>query len=464
MTAISHRIHNSLFRGVSIAPLVAFRVIFGALMLFGVVRFILKGWVQELYITPQFYFPYLGFEWIKPLPGDWMYIPFLLMVVAAVGILLGFRYRFSAILFFVCFTYIELIDKSNYLNHYYFVSLVSFLLCWVPANACFSVDAHHNISIRKHIVPAWTILIIQLQLGMVYFFAGVAKLNTDWLFHAQPLKIWLQAYRDMPYLGSLFASTWLAFAFSWFGCIYDLTIPFFLSFRKTRPYAYFFVIVFHIVTWILFPIGVFPWVMIFSTLIFFSPKFHMRWINLLKKAFGKNRCEITEIDRKAPKSTRTIAWVVGIYLAIQVLVPLRFMLYPGNLFWNEEGFRFSWRVMLMHKEGYATFYVVDPKTSNSIQIVNSDYLTPTQVDQMATQPDMILQFAHHLGRQFHDTIIQYGAQQVHLKDPKVEAEVFVSLNGRPHQLFISRKTNLLNESYSLKHRTWLETFHDTENF
>jgi Vitamin K-dependent gamma-carboxylase len=464
MTAISHRIHNSLFRGVSIAPLVAFRVIFGALMLFGVVRFILKGWVQELYITPQFYFPYLGFEWIKPLPGDWMYIPFLLMVVAAIGILLGFRYRFSAVLFFVCFTYIELIDKSNYLNHYYFVSLVSFLLCWVPANACFSVDAHRNVSIRKHIVPAWTILIIQLQLGMVYFFAGVAKLNTDWLFHAQPLKIWLQAYRDMPYLGSLFASTWLAFAFSWFGCIYDLTIPFFLSFRKTRPYAYFFVIVFHIVTWMLFPIGVFPWVMIFSTLIFFSPKFHMRWINLLKKAFGKNRCEITEIDHKAPKSTRTIAWVIGIYLAIQVLVPLRFMLYPGNLFWNEEGFRFSWRVMLMHKEGYATFYVVDPKTSNSIQIVNSDYLTPTQVDQMATQPDMILQFAHHLGRQFHDTIIQYGTQQVHLKDPKVEAEVFVSLNGRPHQLFISRKTNLLNESYSLKHRTWLETFHDTENF
>jgi hypothetical protein len=433
-------------------------------MLFGVVRFILKGWVQELYITPQFYFPYLGFEWIKPLPGDWMYIPFLLMVVAAIGILLGFRYRFSAVLFFVCFTYIELIDKSNYLNHYYFVSLVSFLLCWVPANACFSVDAHRNVSIRKQIVPAWTILIIQLQLGMVYFFAGVAKLNTDWLFHAQPLKIWLQAYRDMPYLGSLFASTWLAFAFSWFGCIYDLTIPFFLSFRKTRPYAYFFVIVFHIVTWMLFPIGVFPWVMIFSTLIFFSPKFHMRWINLLKKAFGKNRCEITEIDHKVPKSTRTIAWVVGIYLAIQVLVPLRFMLYPGNLFWNEEGFRFSWRVMLMHKEGYATFYVVDPKTSNSIQIVNSDYLTPTQVDQMATQPDMILQFAHHLGRQFHDTIIQYGAQQVHLKDPKVEAEVFVSLNGRPHQLFISRKTNLLNESYSLKHRTWLETFHDTENF
>ncbi|OGS76065.1 MAG: hypothetical protein A3D31_00385 [Candidatus Fluviicola riflensis] len=463
VTAINRRIHSYLFRGVSIAPLVAFRIIFGALMLFGALRFIAKGWVQDLYITPQIYFPYLGFEWIKPLPGNWMYAPFVLMVVAATGILLGFRYRFSAILFFVCFTYIELIDKSNYLNHYYFVSLVAFLMCWVPANASFSLDTYRKPSLRKQLVPAWTILIIQLQLSTVYFFAGIAKLNSDWLFHAQPLKIWLQAYRDMPYLGSFFASAWLAFAFSWFGCFYDLTIPFFLRFRKTRAVAYVFVIIFHIVTWLLFPIGVFPWVMIFSTLIFFSPEFHERWLNALKYLFGK-RNTTTENAYTVPKSTRVITLALGLYLAIQVLVPLRFVLYPGDLFWNEEGFRFSWRVMLMHKEGYATFYVVDPNTGNSIQIVNSQYLTTTQEDQFATQPDMILQFAHHLGKQFNDTVIQYGTQQVHLKHPKIEAEVYVSLNGRPHQLFISRKTNLLNETYSLKHRTWIETFHDTENF
>ncbi len=463
-TAINRRVHHYLFRGVSIAPLVAFRIIFGALMLFGTLRFISKGWVQDLYITPKFYFPYLGFEWVKPLPGDWMYLPFVLMIFAATGILLGLWYRFSAVLFFLCFTYIELIDKSNYLNHYYFVSLVAFLLCWVPANASFSLDARRNPSLRSELVPAWTIMIIQLQLGVVYFFAGVAKLNSDWLFHAQPLKIWLQAYRDMPYLGSFFATAWLAFAFSWFGCIYDLTIPFFLSYRKTRPVAYVFVIIFHIVTWLLFPIGVFPWVMIFSTLIFFPATFHNRWLNGLKRLFGKRPIPTTESSYVIPKSTRMLSWGIGLYLAIQLLVPFRFVLYPGDLFWTEEGFRFSWRVMLMHKEGHATFYVVDPKTNNSIQIVNSRYLTATQEDQMSTQPDMILQFAHYLGKEFNDTVLHYGTQAVHLQHPKVEADVFVSLNGRPHQQFISRKTNLLSEDYSLKHRTWLETFHDTDNF
>lgn len=137
---------------------------------------------------------------------------------------------------------------------------------------------------------------------------------------------------------------------------------------------------------------------------------------------------------------------------------MRYLLYPGDLFWNEEGFRFSWRVMLMHKEGYATFYVVHPRTGGSIQIENARYLSPTQEDQMATQPDMILQFAHHLGKQYADTVLQFGNQKVHLKNPKVEAEVYVSLNGRPHQLFISRDVDLMKKHYNLYHRTWLEPF------
>lgn len=441
----------------------AFRIIFGALMLFGILRFISKGWVNELYITPKFYFPYLGFEWITPLPGNWMYVPFILMCFAAAGIILGWRYRLSALTFFLCFTYVELLDKSNYLNHYYFVSLAAFLLCLVPANAAFSLDARRNPAIRRTEVPAWTIRIIQAQLGIVYFFAGVAKLHPDWLFHAQPLRIWLQAYRDMPLLGEWFASSWLAFAFSWFGCIYDLTIPFFLSFRKTRPYAYFFVIVFHIVTWSLFPIGVFPWVMIFSTLIFFPASFHDRWLNPLKRLFNTKDSIEHQPTSRIP-ARKPVLWLLGIYFAAQILIPFRYVLYPGNLFWNEEGFRFSWRVMLMHKEGYATFYVVDPNTHQSIEINNDDYLSPVQIDQMATQPDMILQYAHHLGEIYQDTVLTYGTQSVHLRRPSVEAEVFVSLNGRPHQLYISRKTDLMTQTYTLKHRTWLEPFRDTDNY
>lgn len=462
MTATSQRINDFFFRGASVAPLVAFRIIFGSLMLFGTLRFMLKGWVNELYIAPKFFFPYLGFEWVKPLPGEWMYVPFLLMAAASVGVILGFRYRISAIVLCASFTYVELLDKTNYLNHYYFVSLITFLLCWLPGNADFSVDARLNPAIRRAVVPAWTIRILQLQLGLVYFFAGIAKLESDWLFHAQPLKTWLQAFRDTPLIGPWFASAWLAFAFSWFGCIYDLSIPFFLSFRKTRPIAYVFVIVFHIATWILFPIGVFPWVMIFSTLIFFPASFHDRWLGFLKRLLRWRANETP--DTALPKAGKAVRRALVIYLGLQVLIPLRYTLYPGNLFWTEEGFRFSWRVMLMQKEGYATFYVVDPKTGGSIQINNSCYLTPVQIDQMATQPDMILQYAHYLGRQFNDTVIAAGAESVHLRRPKIEAEIYVSLNGRPSRLFVSRKTDLMNESYNLKHRTWIEPFRESAGF
>ena len=132
---------DSVYKNTSIAPLIIFRIIFGALMLFGISRFLYKGWVQQLYIDPQFHFGYYGFEWVKPLEGSLMYLPFILMIVASIFIIVGFLYRYSAFVFFICFTYVELLDKSNYLNHYYFVSLISCLMVLVPANRYFSIDA-----------------------------------------------------------------------------------------------------------------------------------------------------------------------------------------------------------------------------------------------------------------------------------------------------------------------------------
>ncbi len=275
-----------LFKGVSITPLIAFRIVIGSLFLFSTLRFIANGWVKLLYIDPPFHFTYLGFDWVHPLSGNWMYLPFIVMIFACLGIIFGAFYHISTTLFFLAFTYVELLDKSYYLNHYYFVSIVAFLLIWLPANAQLSVDAKRNPSIRRDTIPQWPIFLLRFQLGIVYCFAGLAKINPDWLLEAQPLRMWLQAFRDLPLVGDLFATSWLAFVFSWFSCFYDLTIPFFLSNSKTRNIAYVFVVVFHILTWLLFPIGVFPWVMIFSTLIFFPASFHDKWINLLKTLFS----------------------------------------------------------------------------------------------------------------------------------------------------------------------------------
>jgi hypothetical protein len=273
---------------VSAAPLAVFRILFGGMMLFSILRFIMKGWVTELYVFPKVYFPYYGFEWVQPLDETGMLALFGLMALTALTIMLGFFYRWSAIIFFLSFTYVELIDKTNYLNHYYFVSVVAFFMIFIPAHRHFSMDVLRKPQLWVSHVPRWTVLIFQLQLGLVYFYAGVAKLNPDWLLDAMPLRYWLPAHTHLPLIGPLFDKLWVAYLFCWFGAFYDLTIPFFLSWRKSRLVAYATVVVFHALTAVLFQIGMFPYIMIVSTLIFFSENFHKKLLSWFRSALRIN--------------------------------------------------------------------------------------------------------------------------------------------------------------------------------
>ena len=103
------------------APLAVFRIFFGGIMVFAVLRFYYYGWIEKLYIEPTFHFKYWGFEWVEPL-GVYTYYLFFICGLAAFFVMIGWQYRIAIVTFFLTFTYIELMDKTNYLNHYYFVS------------------------------------------------------------------------------------------------------------------------------------------------------------------------------------------------------------------------------------------------------------------------------------------------------------------------------------------------------
>jgi hypothetical protein len=330
---------------VNIAPLVIFRIAFGALMLLSISRFIFKGWVHSMYIMPKMFFPYYGFEWVKPLPGEGMYVVFAVLLVASLCIMLGAFYRLSALLFFILFTYVELIDKTNYLNHYYFISLVSFIIIFLPAGKNFSVD--NIIFKRKEVneIPRFYISILQLQMFVVYFFAGIAKLNYDWLFEAQPLKMWLPAFSHYPVIGGLMEKEWIAFVFCWFGCIYDLLIGFFLFNKRTVNVAYIFVIIFHMSTAMFFNIGMFPYIMMTITIIFFREEFHLKILNALKKI--SRYINNSSAVHKESLLRKSFVFAVCFFFVVQFALPFRYLLYDGNLYWTEQGYRFSWRVMLI---------------------------------------------------------------------------------------------------------------------
>lgn len=434
------------------APLAVFRIFFGVMMLGSIIRFWANGWIEKLYIEPRFFFSYYGFEWVKPL-GNFTYLLFIICGLASLFVALGFKYRIAIITFFLSFTYIELMDKTTYLNHYYFISCLSFLMIWLPANAYFSLDSKLKPKKTFQRIPQWTVDSIKALLFIVYFYAGLAKLNSDWLFKAMPLKIWLPSKYDLPFLGNLMQQEWVHFAFSWSGALYDLMIPFLLLWKRTRLVAFVFVIIFHVLTRVLFPIGMFPYIMIVSALIFFDAKVHHKILNVLSKLFRINK---EKLDSKVALKTKQISsrfsvGLVTVFFAIQLLLPWRYLMYPNELFWTEEGYRFSWRVMLMEKAGYAQFKVVNTETGKQFYVDNSDFLSPIQEKQMATQPDFILEYAEYLGAHF--------TSQGH-KNIAVFVESYVALNGRRSQPYIDPNVDLLKQEESFKSKDWILDFND----
>lgn len=454
INSVRRKLNSLFFVQRHIAPLAVLRIAFGAIMFISTLRFLLRGWVYAFYIKPVFHFTFYGFDWVRPLGATGMYVLFGALLVSSLMVTIGLFYRLAIVAFFLCFTYVELIDKTTYLNHYYFISVMAFLMIWVPAHRYFSVDARRKPQLAVTHVPAWCINIFKLQLIMVYFFAGVSKLNYDWLIAALPLKIWLPANSNLPVIGGLLTQEWVAYVFSWFGMLFDLLIGFLLLYPRTRRPAYLLVIIFHLATAWFFKIGMFPYIMIFVTIIFFSEGTHLQIIAFLRKMFGARVISGrgTYGYHFSPLKGKVVYLILAAHFIIQIILPFRYLLYPGKLYWTEEGYRFSWRVMLMEKGGTIFFHVKDPATGRRSEIVNAQYLTQFQETQMSTQPDMILQYAHYLAAIYRNKGIE---------NPIVTAESYVTLNGSGSRLYIDSTVNLAAEQEGFSHKKWILPFHNT---
>ena len=444
---------------VDAGSLAVFRIVFGLVGVFLVARFFAYGWIDELYVEPSHHFTYLWFGWIRPWPGWGMYLHFVALGALALGIAAGYRYRLCAFLFFLGFAYVELLDKTAYLNHYYWAALVSLLMVFLPMHRSLSVDAWRESRTLWGAAPAGAIWMLRAQLAAVYVFAGIAKFNADWLLEAQPLRIWLQTHSGLPLVGPVLGELWTAYAFSWAGALFDLTIVVWLLWRRTRPAAYVALAVFHLMTYLLFPqIGVFPWLMTGAALLFFPPDWPRR---LLRKIAGQythwslpstfhphpnHPPQGGEVKQARRWLTALIVAAITIYVAVQVALPLRHYACPGNVRWNDEGYRFAWRVLLTEKVGMVEYRVHDPATGERWRVYPEDYLTPLQAERMATQPDMILETAHIIGRDF--------AERGH-KSVKVYADVFVAMNGRESARLVDPDVDLAAVSHGLTRKEWL---------
>jgi hypothetical protein len=430
-----------------IGPIIFFRISFGLIMLWEIFEYSFYGNLKYKFVSPLYHFPYYGFSWIPQLIEGQIYILFILLGVLATFIIIGFLYRLSSILFFLFWSYFFLLDKAYYLNHFYFIALISFLLIFIPANKNLSVDARINPSIKTYYVPSWSLWILRFQIAIVYFYAGIAKINFDWL-HGQPIRMWLYMHSKYvnPALKNFLLSDLTVYLFSYGGLLLDLFIVPLLLWKRTTFIAIIFGGLFHILNMKFFNIGIFPWVMIISNFLFLKPQLYK---NVADKLFSSLSLKLPDHLNEIPiRRNRYLLVLLSLFFLIQITVPLRHFLYPGNVSWTEEGHMFSWHMMLRQKIGKARFWVKD-KDKNRIYKLNTyKYLNKLQHDIMASDPEMIVQFAHFINEE----LMNEGIENI-----EIYVDSLVSLNSRKPQILVKADFNLLNQKLTFKPMMCIES-------
>jgi vitamin K-dependent gamma-carboxylase len=437
------------FAPVDVASLVFFRIIFGLLLVMHVWRYYAEGRIAEYWLEPRFLFKYYAFSWVQPWPGHWLYIHWALLGLLGLFIALGFCYRLSAVLFCLGYTYTFLLEAARWVNHTYLICLLSFLLIFVPAHRAFSVDAWLRPRLRAQTAPAWTIWILCFQIGVVYFFAGVAKLlSPDWL-HGEPMRVWFLIGDEPAAWVPFLTQPWVVYLFSYGSLLFDLFVVPCLLWKRTRAAAFCFAVVFHLINAEMFRIEIFPWLALAGTTLFFPPNWPRRVIGFFRRS-----AKLTSIEeaKLPPAWHRTLIFGFGaLYVAIQILVPLRFLLNRGGIEWRTAEHRFSWRMLLEAHQVRSSFYVMDPNSFKIAQVRPEQFLTPEQLLRLGWRPDLLVQCAHHLAEEM---------PRMGPKPLRVEARVSASINGRKPQLIVDPNVDLAAEPLTLGRPRWLLEIHE----
>lgn len=148
-----------------------------------------------------------------------------------------------------------------------------------------------------------------------------------------------------------------------------------------------------------------------------------------------------------PKVERALGWIAAALVLVQLALPWRTLLYPGSPLWHEQGFRYGYRVMLVEKAGMIEYRVRDRSTGRQWRIDPADELTPLQARMLSSQPELILQYAHHLAARLEHELPGSTIE--------VRVDAFVSLHCRARRRLIDPDVDLAREHEGLAPKPWI---------
>lgn len=427
-----------LFQHIDNSGLILFRVVFGLLITLEAFGAIATGWVKRTFIEPEFTFNFIGFEFLQPLPGDGMYYYFVVMGIFGIGVMLGYKYRFSMFAYALLWVGVYLMQKTSYNNHYYLMLLLCWIMAFLPAHRWWSLDAKFSAEIKSPSMPRWVLYVLILQVWIVYTYASVAKWYPDWLY-TTVVALFMKGKQDYWLIGDFLQLEWVHWCIAYVGIIFDVLIVPFLLWKRTRLVAFFISVFFHLFNSIVFQIGIFPYMSIAFALFFFTPE-------LLQKRFLPKKQLYTAREIIVPKYKNILLGIFSLYFIVQLALPLRHWIFVDDVLWTEEGHRLSWRMMLRSKTGALTVWVVDKATAERSRYNYNQLVTNKQRRSVNTKPDLLWQLAQYIKKK----------EAEEGRDVAVYMDAMVQVNGGEYFPFIDPKVDLADEPWHpFSHHDWI---------
>ncbi|XP_051764878.1 vitamin K-dependent gamma-carboxylase isoform X2 [Ctenopharyngodon idella] len=466
-----HRLVCLLNRPTDPASLGIFRFLFGMLMALDITQERGLSHLDYKYLdgAPVCRFPLFNF--LKPLPMDWMFFVYFVMFLGAVGIMLGCFYRLACLMFISTYWYVFFLDKTTWNNHSYLYGLIGFQLTLMDANRYWSLDGLRNPRKRNAHVPLWNYTLLRTQIFIVYFIAGVKKLDADWV-EGYSMKYLAHHWLFDPFKLILPVELVSLMVVHGGGLILDLTAGYLLFFDATRPVAIFFVSYFHCMNSQLFSIGMFSYTMLATSPLFCYPdwprRFFGRFPEFLRPVLPlislapspssscvyPNPPSVSREQEEAHAAARPTtpsfkhkfrAFFTILYITEQLFLPYSHFITQGYNNWTNGLYGYSWDMMVHSRSHQHVKITYRDGVTGEVGYLNPGVFTQSR--RWKDHGDMLKQYA---------TCLSENLPRFNISDPEIYFDIWVSINDRFQQRIFDPRVDIVKADWSpFRPNSWL---------